>query len=101
MLDEWEKMGFTTGMFSEETHASLKLNALRIIQITKYCKDELNIPYILPVKFQTDNLESRFSLYRHLAGSQFYISLQQLFECEKKLRLQSVLELKNSIKSIW
>lgn len=65
-----------------------------IIQITKYCKDELNIPYILPGKFQTDDLESRFSLYRRLAGSQFYISLQQLFECEKKLRLQSVLELK-------
>lgn len=86
-------------MFSKETHTALKQTLNGIIQITKYCKDELGISYISPGKFQTDDLESRFSFYRQLAGSQYNISLQQLFECENKLRVQSALRLKLKTKT--
>ena len=41
--------------------------------------------YILPGKFQTDNLEARFGQYRQLSGDQYNISIQQVFEWEKKL----------------
>jgi hypothetical protein len=98
-LDEWDKMSCTTGMFSKETHAALKVTVNGIIQISKYCKEELNIEYILPGKFQTDDLEGRFGFYRQLAGCQYNISLQQLFECEKKMRMQSALKLKLQTKA--
>ena len=53
--------------------------------------------YILPGKFQTDHLEARFGRYRQLSGDQYNISIRQVFECEKKLRMLSVLKLSLSI----
>lgn len=55
--------------------------------------------YILPGKIQTDCLEARFGKYRQMAGSQYHISMRQLLECEKKLRLQSCIKLQLLIKS--
>lgn len=48
--------------------------------------------YILTGKFQTDKLESRFGQYRQLSGGNYNISIRQIFECEKKIRIMSVLE---------
>ena len=49
--------------------------------------------YILPSKFQTDHLEERFGQYRRLSGDHYNISIHQVFKCEKKLRMLSVLKL--------
>ena len=49
--------------------------------------------YILPGKFQTDYLEARFGQYQQLSGNQYNISIDQIFECEKKLRMLSVLKI--------
>ena len=51
--------------------------------------------YVLLGKFQTDDLENRFGRYRQLAGGQYHISLRQLYESEKRLRIQSLLTLKS------
>lgn len=45
------------------------------------------MPYLLPGKIQTDELEYRFSLYRRLAGSNYNISIRQIFEIEKKTQI--------------
>ncbi|GFX08422.1 transposable element P transposase [Trichonephila clavipes] len=44
-------------------------------------------------KIQTDALESRFGKYRTLSGSQYLISIRQLYEIEAKLRMQNFLPL--------
>ena len=49
-------------------------------------------------KIQTDSLEERFGKYRTMAGSQYLISVRQIFEVENKLRLQSILPLQLSSK---
>ena len=49
--------------------------------------------YILLDKFQTDHLEERFGQYRRISGDHYNISIRQVFECEKKLRMLSVLKL--------
>ncbi len=64
-----------------------------MIELTDYCITEFNMKYILTGKFQTDQLEGRFGQYRQLAGGQYNISMRQVFECEKKLRMMSVLQL--------
>ena len=46
--------------------------------------------YILPSKIQTDDLEFRFRLYRRLAGTQYHISVCQIFEIESTIRDFSV-----------
>ena len=46
--------------------------------------------FFLCGKVQTDTLEERFGKYRQIAGSQYNISIRQVFESENKLRMQSV-----------
>ncbi|XP_042913759.1 uncharacterized protein [Parasteatoda tepidariorum] len=98
-LDAWESMKCDAGMFSRETHGALKLSTEGILQLMDYCVNELNFKYIMPGKFHTDDLESRFGCYRQLAGCQYNISTRQLFECEAKLRLKSLLYLNIPTKS--
>lgn len=47
-------------------------------------------------KFQTDKLEGRFGKYRLLSGSNFHVSVTQILESEKKLKILSLLKLKSS-----
>ncbi|GBN15042.1 hypothetical protein AVEN_182966-1 [Araneus ventricosus] len=85
-IDDWDRIKFSTGTFTKETRTALVLSTKAIIEISSYCKENFNMSYILPGKFQTDDLESRFGCYRKLAGCQYNISTQQLFECEKKTK---------------
>ncbi len=63
------------------------------LKLTKYCIEELKMLYILPGKFQTDHLEEKFGQYCQLGGDHYNIPIRQVFECEKKLRMLSVLKL--------
>ena len=49
--------------------------------------------YVLTGKFQTDNLENRFGQYRQMAGGNYNITITQVMESERKLRIKSVLGL--------
>lgn len=55
-----------------------------IKEIVKYAIEYIGVPYVLPGKFQTDNLESRFGQYRQLAGGNYNITVTQVLEAEKK-----------------
>ena len=92
-LDAWNITDVVSGKLSNETYNAIRQTTLAMIQVTSYCINELKMSYVLTAKFQTDQLEARFSQYRQLAGSNYNISMRQVFECEKKLRLMSVLKI--------
>lgn len=69
---------------SHETFTALKHTATAILQITNYCIDELQMAYILPWKFQTDQLELRFGKYRQFAGDNYNISVRQVLKYRKE-----------------
>ena len=83
-LELWDSMNYSTGKLTKETFTALKHTTHAMVELTKYCLHELKLKYILPGKFQTDNLEDRFGKYRQLAGAHYNISVRQMFECEKK-----------------
>lgn len=91
-LDKWESIDLE-GKLTKETHCALKLTTYGFLQLKDYCFNELKLSYLLPGKIQTDSLEARFGRYRQLSGSQYHVSLRQIFESEKKLKLLSTLEL--------
>lgn len=82
-LDVW-KSGKFSHRLTSQTHNALSHTVYGMIEITKFCFEELNMKYILYGKFQTDLLENRFGKYRQLAGGQYNISVRQLYESEKK-----------------
>lgn len=95
-LDMW-KSSSALNKLTTQTHTAWSHTVYGILQIISYCFNELNLNYILLGKFQTDPLEERFGKYRQLAGGQYHISLRQLYESEKRLRIQSVLTLQSRI----
>ncbi|XP_077492101.1 uncharacterized protein LOC144103021 [Amblyomma americanum] len=92
-LDLWQSLKFDTGILTRETHSALRLTTDTLVKVTRYCLDEMNFEYVLLGKFQTDCLEERFGKYRQLSGAQYHISIRQVYESERKLRLQNILEL--------
>ena len=51
------------------------------------------LDYILLGKFQTDNLESRFGQYRKLSGCNYLVSVAEMMQSERKLRIKGLLKL--------
>lgn len=92
-LENYGKMHADVGCFSAETHAALISSTHCLLELVSYCTSELKLSYMLTGKFQTDDLESRFGIYRQLCGSQYNISVRQLYEGENKLRTHSLLKI--------
>ena len=92
-LESWNSIFGKNGKLTKETFTALHHTIYAFLELTKYCIEELKILYILPGKFQTDHLEERFGQYRRLRGDHYNISIRQVFEREKKLRMLSVLKL--------
>ncbi|CAN7938448.1 unnamed protein product [Ixodes hexagonus] len=90
-LDAWRDLGVHTGMLTQDTHTALRLTSHSLVELTRHCLGELGFKYVLLGKFQTDRLEERFGRYRQLSGSQYHVSITQVFESEKKIRLQDPL----------
>ena len=59
-----------------------------------YCT--IKLKYILLSKFQTDNLEGRFGLYRQLSGCNYLVLVQEVFQSERKLKIKGLLRLYTS-----
>ncbi|XP_077489629.1 uncharacterized protein LOC144100614 [Amblyomma americanum] len=90
-LDSLKEKNLDSGVLTKETHASLHQTTHALVEVSRYCFDELQLSYVLLGKFQTDSLEDRFGKYRQLAGSQYHVSIRQVYESETKLRLQNTL----------
>lgn len=92
-LERWERYKCDSGCFTKDTLTALKHTTHAILELSSYLIKELGFSYVLTGKLQTDSLEDRFGYYRQLAGGQYNISITQLYEIEKKLRIQSILPL--------
>ena len=63
-----------------------------MIDLTKYLRDEHGFRYVLPGKFMSDPIEGRFGWYRQTSGGNFFMSVRQLMDTEKKIRILSLLQ---------
>ena len=97
-LQDWKGLNHKPreGTLSKDTMTALEHTLLGLTELCNYLLDQKQFRYVLLGKFQTDNLEFRFSQYRQLSGSNFHVSVEQLLEGEKKLKLISVLKMISS-----
>ncbi|MCP4120076.1 MAG: hypothetical protein GY737_32715 [Desulfobacteraceae bacterium] len=87
-LDEWESSG-DVGL-SKETLFAVRHTLTALVEMSRFMVDKLGFNYILLGKFQSDSLESRFGWYRQLSGTNYFISVKQLFESELKIKTLSL-----------
>ena len=101
-LNQWKDLKFKPreGVLSNETMFAFSHTLLSMTEMAKYLLTRENYPYeyVLLGKFTTDPLEKRFSCYRTYAGSNYHVSIQNIIEGEKKLKLMSILKLVSASK---
>ena len=67
-----------TGKLSKETHFSLRRSTETPVKLCDYLIENFNVSYVLLGKFQTDNLEPRFGIYRQMCGANYNVSVRQI-----------------------
>ena len=78
--------------FTEHTSRALHQTCEAITQMSKYLLENCGFNYVLLGKIQSDMIERRFSRIRQLSGANYYISMRQLQESDRKIRSISLLK---------
>ena len=97
-LRKWmasEKPGLSTQTFV----ASIQTTEA-FIDLSNYLLDEKNLEFILLGNIQSDYLERRFSWYRQSSGGNYHISVLQILQSEKTIRVRSLVEQSFHMKEI-
>ena len=92
-LNEWERMakGTKTGL-SKETFLAAQHTANALHELANYLLSQKGFEYVLLGKVNSDLLEQRVEWYRQLAGANYFISVRQFLEAERKIRLKSLVK---------
>ena len=77
---------------------SLSHTVTTLVHLIHYLLKDCDMSYVLLGKFQSDNLESRFRNDRQLSGSHYLVSVKEVLQSEKKLKVKSLLCLFSSTK---
>ena len=77
---------------SRDTYTALQHTILALSELIVYILDFLKFKYVLTAKFQTDDLERRFGMYRKMSGCNYHISVVQIMQSERKIRVSSLLK---------
>ena len=77
---------------TEHTSRALHQTCEAITQMSKYLLENCGFNYVLLGKIQSDMIERRFSRIRQLSGANYYISMRQLQESDRKIRSISLLK---------
>ena len=57
-----------------------------------YLMNECGFKYVLLGHIQSDTIEGRFGHLRQLSGANYFVSMRQLYESDRKLRTLSLLK---------
>ena len=63
-----------------------------VSELAEYLIEKHGLSYVLPGKLLSDPIEGRFGWYRQVNGGNFYMSVKQLLEAEKKIRALTLLQ---------
>ena len=77
---------------SRETFLALKQTCLALADCASFLLDRLGFKYVLLGHLQSDAIESRFGWLRQLSGANYFISVRQVMENDKKIRALSLLK---------
>ena len=88
------------GHLTKETFTALTHTVDTLILLIKDLLEQHKFNYVLLGKFQTDNLEARFGQYRMLSGSNYLVSVNEVLQSEKKLKVKNLLRLYTSSKGV-
>ena len=91
-LTKWREMDDIKCGLSKETFMTMKQTTDALCGLAMYLLEEKGFEYVPLGLVSSDPLEKRFGWYRQLGGANYFISVRQFLEAEKKIRLQSLVK---------
>ena len=87
-LKTWKESG-RLGL-SQETFLANIQSFRALADLSRHLIQTEDFQYVLPGQIQSDDIERRFSWLRHLAGSNYFVSVRQILESEKVIKITSL-----------
>ena len=91
-LKQWKDTAGMRGL-SDQTFEAAIQTAQTFPPMITYLFDTKNLDYVLTDHIQSDYLESRFGWYRQLCATNYYNSVLQFLQCEKTIRVRSLVKI--------
>lgn len=76
-----EKPGLT-----RETFLAVRQSCLAIAECASYLLEQRKFCFVLLGQLQSDSLESRFGWFRQMSGGNYYVSVKQVVNSDRKIR---------------
>ncbi len=94
-LEAWRDYSKTMGVktsLTDETFLATIQTTKASIEVAEKLLSLDGMRYVLLGNLQSDPIERRFGWYRQLSGGNYFISVRQILEAEKSIRLKSLLK---------
>jgi len=89
-LLEWETSG-KSGL-TRETFLALKQTCIALKHCASYLLTERGFNFVLLGNLQSDPIENRFGWLRQLSGANYFISMRQVLDSDRKIRAVSLVK---------
>jgi len=96
--EQWSAMK-TTKKLSKETFHSFIFTLRGLIALCEHLFEVSELTFILLSKINSDPIERRFGTYRQLSGANFFVSLKQFLQSEKKTSAEECSTLRQTFSS--
>lgn len=102
-LNLWENLSSRSnrlGKLTSDTQLSISHTTKTLILLIKYLFQKHDFQFVLLGTLQTDDFEARFGQYRQMSGAVYHtsISVTQILESERKLKMLSLINLESAMK---
>ena len=94
-VQDWWKMDDIAHGLSSETFFTLTQTTRALIGVSIHLLEVKGQNYVLLAFISSDPIEGRYGWYRQLSGANYFLSVRQFLEAEKKIRLQSLVKHSN------
>jgi hypothetical protein len=99
-LQRWNDMELKNidklhGKWTKQTQHAL-LHTTETLMLCKFLFENYSFKYVLLGKFQTDPLEGR-SIQTNMCGASYHVSVSQVLESEKKIKVLDFLKVKSAV----
>jgi hypothetical protein len=91
-LDKWEEMKQKKNALTRETFIAVKQTAATLPELADYLLVKKGLKFVLLGMINSDPLEKRFGWFRQLSGANYYASVRQFLEAEKKIRIKCLVK---------
>jgi hypothetical protein len=90
-LEKWEKMEKKHSL-TRETFIAAKQTSAALLELSEYLLVTKGLKFVLLGMINSDPLERRFGWYRQLSGANYFASVRQFLEAEKKIRIKCLVK---------